>query len=435
MLFSSQTFWFARQGWAAYNPDVNGIFIIFTLLSTLRRGAPEGILSRIAAGRVWRVFQTLGQPLRPRTAFWLALCREAGLLNHLQRPTAFAQTWLGWPLEAQILHLFAAWEAAPHNCQERQLRKRLRLRLAQGQALLPSDQRLLPGLESLGLICQERLTLLGKAIFGLAQFPSPTPTQPWHLAGETLVVPYNPNWQLLWKLEAFLTPQAPLAYALDRSALRRAGQRGDPEKFLEILQAGLGTPPPRELRARVLEQPVLQVSCGLVLEFSDPAELRQLRRSEALRSHFERVLSPRHLFIDEKTAPRLLKLLERRGIFSFTPPPNQTGSSSDLGEGPGVGVRPHFSRAPLLEPFGESLPLLQFIQGAIRQQLAFEMRYHAPGGERPEIHRLTPLLIEERGGYTYVIAYSHTRKGQRTYRLDRMEVPGTVPFHSATLRE
>jgi len=407
----SQTFRLAGCGKTSYNPLMDGVFIIFTLLSALRRGTP--------LGRAWRIFYQLHLSI-PKTSFWIALCEQANLLTHHQQPSAFFHTWLGWPRDAQILHLFAAWETAPRNHQERLLRRRLRLRLEQGQPLLASDARLLPGLEALGITNQGNLTRLGKATLGLDGFPTPIPRPPWQLTDLTLVVSSCPNWLLLWQLEAFLMPMAPFTYRIDRN---RACQPGQAEKLIEILETGLRAPLPGPLRARLLGQPSLQTSTGLVLEFSDPAELRLLRRSPALRSHFERLLSPRHVLVDEKTAPRLLKLLERRGIYTGSPLPILGEGLG--GEGPGE-ARTHLPRAALLQPLGDHQPLLGFIQQSIRQQLAFDLLYHAPNGERPEIHRITPLLIEERGGYTYVIAYSHTRRGQRTYRLDRMEVPGTV---------
>ena len=426
MRFSSQTFWFANLNRQAYNAGMHGIFIVFSLLSALRHGTPTS--------QLWRVFQNLDQSLSPKTSFWLALCRQANLINHHEHPAALAQDWLTWPVDAQILHLFDAWEKAPLNRKERMLRWRLRLRLAQGRDLRPSDARLLPGLDALGITHQKSLTLLGKAVLGLAGFPSPAPRLKWWLDEHILHVPHDPDWSLLWQLEAYLTPCASFTYSLDALSLRRASQRGEADRLLEILQKGLGSPVPPEIRAHILGQPVMKATSGLVLEFSDPAELRQLRRSEPLRGHFERVLSPRHVLVEEQNAQRLLKLLERRGIHASSTLPVDGEAKQE--KRPVPESRTHFSRAGLLEPLGENIPILEFIRQSMRQQMAFDMLYTVPSArlslvgydaDRPEVQRITPLLIEERGGYTYIIAYSHTRRGQRTYRLDRMEIPGTVP--------
>jgi predicted DNA-binding transcriptional regulator YafY len=57
-------------------------------------------------------------------------------------------------------------------------------------------------------------------------------------------------------------------------------------------------------------------------------------------------------------------------------------------------------------------------------QQALDILYRAPGFPA-EQRRITPLSIEQRGERTYVIAYCQTRRAQRTFRLDRMEIPGT----------
>jgi hypothetical protein len=289
-------------------------------------------------------------------------------------------------------------------------------------------------LVALGIIEGEKLNPWGEIVISQRAAPSPTAVAPWEIRNNTLLVSYPVNWKLLWHLEAFLIPVAPLSYNLEKKHLRQALQRGQPEQLLEILQKGLGAPVPPEIRASILGQPMLKASHGMVLEFSDPAELRQLRRSEALRDHFERVLSPRHVLVEEKNATGLLKLLERRGMHASSPLETHT-VASELG----YGSRTHFSHAGLLEPLGKSIPIMEFIQQSIRQQMAFDMLYTAPSShlslvgfeaDRPETHRITPMLVEERGEHTYIIAYSHTRHGQRTYRLDRMDVPGTLNLNA-----
>jgi hypothetical protein len=386
---------------------MNGIFIIFTLVSALRRGTPSGLL--------WRFFHAMGFSTA-KTSFWLAICRQSNLLNQHLRPTSFFHEWLSWQADAQILHLIQAWKGAPKNHQERLLRKRLLLRLVHESPLRPSDFRLLVGLNALGVTHGGKLTLLAKAALGLQPFPSPVSPQSWWIEDQKLHIPHNPNWLLLWRLEGFLAPIAPFTYSLDEKHLRLACQNGLAETLIEILEAGLGKPLPGDLRAGILGQPSLRLSTITVIEFSSPAELRQLRRSQTLRQHLDQLLSPRHAVVSVEKTADLLKLLQRRGI--YTPDQNV--------DPPKVKKRTHFSQTGLLEPLGKPVPLRNFILQAIDRQSAFEMRYHAPEARRPEIHHITPLLVEERNGYTYIIAYSHNRHAQRTYRLDRIDVPGTV---------
>ena len=408
MRFFSQSFRFASRFQTAYNAFMNGVFIIFTLISALRRGVPVGSL--------WRLFHSM-QFSTAKTSFWLSVCRQANLLNQHLHPTAFFYEWLSWQADAQILHLIQAWKGAPRNRQERLLRKRLLLRLIHEIALRPSDFKLLIGLNALGVTHAGKLTLLAKAALGLQPFPSPVSSQSWWIEGQKLHIPHNPNWLLLWRLEGFLRPIAPFTYSVDEKHLRLARQNGPAEMLIETLEAGYGKTLPGDLRAAILGQPSLHLSTITVIEFSSPAELRQLRRSQTLRQHLDQVLSPRHAVVSVDKTADLLKLLQRRGIYT----PSQSPEPP-----PKAKKRTHFSQKVLLEPLGKPVPLRNFISQAIQRQSAFEMRYRAPEAKRPEIHHVTPLLIEERNGYTYIIAYSHNRHAQRTYRLDRMDVPGTI---------
>lgn len=396
---------------SAYNERMNTILLVFSLVSVLRHVAQS---ARRIRGLISQ------NPLK--ISFWLALCRQARLINSGNHPTSTFYQWLEWSGDQQIRHLLEAWLTAPRNLKNRQLRARLLRRLQNHQPTRPSDQRELSALNALGIWDGQTLTPWGEIILGLRPALMPAAPAGWQVQGNILQVHPPLDWKLLWQLEAFVLPTGPFTYNLEKN---RACQPGQAEKLVEILETGLRAPLPGDLRARLLGQPSLRTSTGLVLEFSDPAQLRQIRRSPTLRGHCERILSPRHILVDSQTAPRLLKLLERRGMYTFSPPQIHPASSDEFGEGSGVG-RTHFPRRSLLQPLGPTQPLTGFIQQSIRQQTTFEMFYHAPNGERPELHRITPLLIEERGGYTYIIAYSHTRRGQRTCRLDRMDVPGTT---------
>ena len=86
--------------------------------------------------------------------------------------------------------------------------------------------------------------------------------------------------------------------------------------------------------------------------------------------------------------------------------------------------RTHFPQKVLLQPVGKNVPKLEIIEKYKQWQQALDVLYRVPGCA-VEQRRITPLSIETRGEYTYVIAYCQTRRAQRTFRLDRMEVPGT----------
>lgn len=315
--------------------------------------------------------------------------------------------------------ILEAWQDSPRQRKNRQWRKRVLCRLRAGQPLQPADQKLLSGLQALGLCDGEQLTAWGSILLEMRSAPTPVYPSCWLLNGEQVSVSFSIDWGLLWKLEAFLIPVTPLTYHLTTKKLRRAAQKGEILELIQILEKGTGAPLPRNLCAQILNQPIVRVLPMTVLEFSSPAELRQLRSLPTLRPHLSQLLSPHHATIATAQTAPLLKMLERRGVYA-------TRAETAHPISPSIPKRTHFQRVSLLQPLGAAIPIKDFLEQAIKQQNAFDMLYHSPGGERPETHRITPLLIEARGEHTYVIAYSHHRKGQRTYRLDRMDIPGTT---------
>jgi predicted DNA-binding transcriptional regulator YafY len=151
-----------------------------------------------------------------------------------------------------------------------------------------------------------------------------------------------------------------------------------------------------------------------VLEFSHPEQMQSIRRQPALRKYVQEFLSPRHILVSSQHAQALFKLFKRRGVNleNHEEPPEKEAK------------RTHFTQNPVLQPVGKSIPKLEVLETYLRLQQALDVFYRTPGYPA-ETRRITPLSIEERGGQTYVIAWCQSRRGQRTFRLDRMEIPGT----------
>jgi len=74
-------------------------------------------------------------------------------------------------------------------------------------------------------------------------------------------------------------------------------------------------------------------------------------------------------------------------------------------------------------PIGGSSSKLELLKRYRQLQQAIDVLYRAPGYPT-ERRRITPLLIEQRGEHTYISAYCQTRRAQRTFRLDRIEILG-----------
>ena len=387
------------------------VYNVLSLLSLLRNGVPTSEL--------WRGFQKRGMRLQPRLGFWLPLLQKAALLNANLVPSGFVRQWLDWPVFDQSLYLLEAWKITPANRSMRMERRNLLLRLKRGDALTLKDQRELSGLSALGITQDNRLSAWGRVILGLAANPSQLAAQAWHIEDGILRLPQAPGWRLVWDLERYIQPLKPYEYPLTPGALRMASQRGDPQQLLQTLEAGLQTAVPPALMAQISGQPVLHFREGLVLTFSTPDELLRLRSSSALRPYLEQILTLRSVLVPSADAPRLMLLLERRGIYAQ--PAREEPIEAERPLPPPIKWSTDETRADLRRA----------LEYHLRTQTGMDILYTSPqahlslpgyNADRPEQRRITPLLIEERGEYTYVIAYCHTRRGQRTFRLDRMEL-------------
>jgi hypothetical protein len=314
------------------------VYIIFSVLNAFRHGIPRQ--------NIWREFRRQGIPMRPRLAFWLALCRQAKLLSRDPQPriTRYVRRWLALEPDVQAFHLLEAWQ----------------------------------------------------------------------IEEEHLVASISRQTELLWDLETCLRPYAPGVYPLTRQALLLAMNRGNRDVLIELLERGTKRPLPPGIRARILEQPSLQILDGTLIEFSHPADLEAARRNPNLRRCFERVLSPRHVFPSARDAPALLRLLARWGV-QLSSPQEQSATKRK---------RTHFYRTPTPKPKDKAVPVLQLLEKHLELQQALDILYHAPGYQ-VEKRRITPIIIEKRGEHTYVSAYYQTRRANRTFRLDRMEILGT----------
>ena len=383
------------------------VYMIFTLLNTIRRG--------VERKNIWREFRRQKVALQPRLAFWLALCEQAGLITEYEnklRVARHTRRWLNKSLEEQTFHLMEAWQNAPKNLKARQFRKKLLWKLRYDQPLTQKDLGAIYGLEALGLVSGGQLTKWGRFfIKGEAGLPSPKPVQACRIDRDRFVASLPEHTDLLWELEKHLSPDSPGRYPLSGKAMNPATP---PEVLIQILERGLQNPLPGEIKARLLDQPSLRMSEGFILEFSHPEQVRRLRRQPALRPYLEEFLSPRHILVSARNAPVLFKMLKRRGVHlenhEEAPQP--------------IKKRTHFPLNPMLQPVGQTVPKLEILKQYQRWQQALDVFYRAPGYPA-EKRRITPLSIEERGGNTYVVAYCQTRRAQRLFRLDRMEIPGT----------
>jgi|GEM_PF-2162847 len=385
-------------------------YTIFTLLNAIRRG--------VERKNIWREFRRQKIALQPRLVFWLAVCKQAGLVDDYEgklRVTRQARAWLAKTSEEQTFCLISAWQDAPRNRKTRLFRKKLLWKLKYDQPLTAKDSGILHELEALGLVSGNRLTRWGEFfIKGEGKLPSPKPVEPCRIHEDLFVAPLPQHIDLLWKLEKLIRPIAPGVYPLTKRAL--SFYNADPHTLIELLEKGLWAEIPARTKAVLLDQPSIRVAEGIVLEFSSPAELAQLRRQPNFREYIDEFLSAQRVLVSSQKAKRLFEMLRRRGVYLHQ-------EEEYPSTAPGA-KRTHFPQKTIPQPVGKSVPKLRLIEKYKQLGQALDVLYRAPGCS-VEKRRITPLSIEERGGLTYVIAYCQTRRGQRTFRLDRMEVPGT----------
>jgi hypothetical protein len=464
------------------------IELLFNLLAVCRGGTKQTAAQLRTALRA-RGLQYGHLADLPRLSFWIRLARDLDLLEpgHPPRATWLAANWFGLPPFAQLRALVEAWQVAPASPKHRSSRRKLLACLRDGIPFPASLAIQLTGPRALGIYRDGGMTPLGHAILqhNLAFFPQST-AQAWQIAGRTLYVPYPPDWALLWRLEAYLEPAAPGVYPLDPAALQQAAQRGPISAFLDVCTQGLNQTPPDWLPKDFQRQPVIRVRRGVILEFEASPELQKLRRSRRLRQVLRPLLSPRHVLLAPETAPGVLRRLVRRGLLDETEVAEYSSAHAEPEAG-ALGLSrserayllnlllvagglelPPAAPPGLLEKLRRSLPprlrgaaarqahrvlvarqafrersagaepppppgeaLIAKLEAAAERGEVIDVRYQKTAAHAPEHRRLTPKLVERRGLRYYLIAYCHTRRAERTFRLDRLELlPGPPPLEN-----
>lgn len=450
------------------------IEIVFNLCSLFRCGL-AGSPAALRAAMQKRLGSGAQSDLR--LSFWVRICQSAALLDSSPSPypTLLMEEWLCWPDQQKAGHLLAAWVTAPLQLQNQKLRKDMLDRLQNGIELSPAQRFQLSGLQALGfgepgLALPERLKL---------EPQGGPPAGLWKIDQGRLIIPSPPDWRLVWDLEKYLEPEDPGIYPLDARALQQAAQRGALDgtpNLAETLARGLGQEPPVEVLRLIQQAPTIRVLPGVVLEFSHPKVLLKLRQGAAMRRDLAHLLSSRHVLLDDVHAERILRRLVDQGLLStrdlptggqFPAAPKQSragvspsdqayllrlawfargmGWPADLPPGllerltqgaPQTLVRAAVRQAeaallkcrPPAPPEAKPAPrpaeaLIQRIQKAIDLEESIQVLYQGSAAHSPEPRCLTPLLIETRGTRVYLIAYCHTRRANRTFRLDRLQWP------------
>jgi hypothetical protein len=395
-------------------------------------------------------------------------------------PTLLVDEWLDWTLLHQLAHLSAAWANASALSSVRQLRQQILQDIQDGSVLNARQKNQLAGLQILGLLDGESLTDLGRQVLAYkADTDYKKVHELWCFKDNTLIVPFPPDWKLLWEVEKYLDPVSPGVYPLNQQSIRLAVQRGatdETSSLFEILKQGLGFALPDQYLDAFRQAASIRLMPGVVLECSDSSELKELRKSKTLRKDLKHVLSARHVLLDPLHASLVSERLFRRGFVSRkelhcldwlqsekrngtttfslaerayltvllliakdienlkASPPGLlmkmvTGMDASL-----IASSVHCAESVIksLKPPAEievenrfppdpSEMLLMKIQSAIDRQESIDILYQATGRHQPESRHISPLILEQRGYRHYLIAYCHLRRANRTFRIDRIK--------------
>lgn len=454
------------------------IEVIFNLLCVCRRigkiSIPTIRRSMYTRGLFYGTYDTL-----PDFRFWIRLCQSANLLDNVGvfRPTIFVPDWLALSNKDQLASLVDAWQFMPSDPYQQNVRKQLLETLLLSSELGPTYDRELKGLQSLGICDDELLTPLGAHLLSGEFIEDESEEKaPWVIVGDELQIPYPPNWRLIWELEKYLEPVDPGIYSLDSQSLRRASQQAKnfQHEFEQVLEKGLQNRLPIAIIRAVESQPVIKVFPGVLLEFSATEELLTLRENRSLRKKLSNIISPHHVHLDPWQASGILTQLKKRGLvadkdFEFLNAPEAIGQNQfnqnekayllaliliceglaiSMGPPPGlVGkittglpvklraaaarksadclneVKPPTAWLPEdeLPPIPEA-HVFRRLEEAIRKQEPIDILYRKTDRYQAEPRHLTPLVIEQRGLRFYLIAYCHTRRANRTFRMDRLQL-------------
>lgn len=313
-----------------------------------------------------------------------------------------------------MFNLIDSWQKAPKNHKIQMFRKKLLWKLKYVKPLTQKDQGALNGLDALGLTMTGQLTKYGKFfIKDKGCLSTLKAIEPCVIHNEHLIADLPHHSDMLWDLEKFLRPKSPGVYPLTKHNLQFFN--ANPYALIELIERGLQKPMPEQTKALILKQPSIRIADGIVLEFSSPSDLKQLRRQPAFRKYLDEFLSPQCILVSKEKVRTLFEMLSRRGAYVYR---NEEQAHEK-------GKRTHFIPQPnnISSPVGKDVSKLTILENYKHLEQALDILYRAPGYPA-EKRRITPMVVEERGGHTYVIAYCQTRRAQRNFRLDRMEIPG-----------
>jgi hypothetical protein len=446
--------------------------------------------------------RALNRPPRPwrwqirdhhRLHFLRRLAHDAGLIDPATAgPGPLAADWLRQPPAGQLTILAEAWINQSDTASRQECFDRL-LSLPSGGTITPANltnrsslarqRNLWLPLYWLGYLTSSAQSPVSPLLKRVAIPDQPDPMVPWQIEGTTIIVPYPCQWSDLWELEqlaALVDIGPPRCYTANPASVRAS------QDLINLLERTTGEPIPIALWETLSPSPPGVVAqAGVLLTFTDPAVLAELRGRNPWRGRFVNTLSPNRVWVSTAQAPLILRALRHRGLTvdgdlrpnhplaagsasNLTPlhlllaahvmqslardlnlpAPLDEATLSTLAAGLPASQQRRLERATQLqlvqirqrlpEPRAvagpqPSLTIQETILAAIANGHALQLHYQPPI-PRPLITRpVIPLRLEPLGPHTYLIAHCLYRNASRTFRLDRI-VKAEVNSHDPSDR-
>ena len=284
----------------------------------------------------------------------------------------------------------------------------------------------------------------------------------------------TPNVWQLFRILAFCIPHRThagtfgLAFAPDLIAAARARGMHPARDLRRALAAPLPPEIEDQFEALLTRGRVFRFRHVTLLEAEDRAAFQPLLTDRALRPYVTEWLSPRHAVIAENERVRLRRMFERRGMSIAAAPDTEHPYSVRLlltrrdiqtlvgalrvyrqmtvadggdvaaldslvttlehpltwreqreAESLAVTFAPNPTELP--QPTADTGDAPTRIEHAISAEADMTIIYRVPG-RQPEQRRVTPMQVYTENAQTYLVAYCHLRKAQRTFRVDRLQI-------------
>jgi hypothetical protein len=238
-------------------------------------------------------------------------------------------------------------------------------------------------------------------------------------------------------------------------------------------QTGLQTTLPKKLIHILNDYPHVNCEPGYLLTFCDRNVLEELRKDYRTRKNLENLISPNHIFLPMYDAYEKLKALERKNLLPFPQqkfpveffeniynnvdqnlltdllilawyahlqdlptsvsttkleklinllPPRIANLALQQAESISANLTARNLPEPVTNQPDIQMELIDNIREAIISASTLTILYRSTGQSTSAIRKVSPIMLEKRGGYFYLIAFCEQRCARRTFRLDRLQI-------------